>query len=163
VLIRDPQEDFTPQAWLSTTLAHTPEQRLPWCVRRWSREGTCEEARTPLGRGTPRQGHERALARTTPALLSRYAVIARTAHVLSEKGLTGVRSTAWSRKTRPPFSDAMALVRRQWWNHLHFSMSQQEAAMIKIPHELFERLIDAVCYAASLDKVELRYGQRRGK
>ena len=28
--------------------------------------------------------------------------------------------------------------------------------MIQLPRELFERFIDAVCYAASMDKVELR-------
>jgi len=42
----------------------------------------------------------------------------------------------------------MALVRQHVWNHLHFSMSPQETDMIKIPRELFERFIDAVCYAA---------------
>jgi hypothetical protein len=36
-----------------------------------------------------------------------------------------VRSTAWYHKTRPTFADALALVRRQLWDHLHFSMSQQ--------------------------------------
>jgi hypothetical protein len=35
VLIRDPQEDFKPQALLSTNLAYTPEQILLWFVRRW--------------------------------------------------------------------------------------------------------------------------------
>ena len=59
-----------------------------------------------------------------------------------------MRSTAWYRKMRPTFSDAMALVRRQLWDHLPFAMSQQETDMIKIPRELFERFIDAVCYAA---------------
>ena len=58
-----------------------------------------------------------------------------------------MRSTAWYRKTHPTFSDAMALVRRHVWDQLHFSMSQQETDMIKIPRALFERLIDAVCYA----------------
>lgn len=29
--------------------------------------------------------------------------------------------------------------------------------MIKIPRDLFERFLEAVCYAASLDKVELRF------
>ena len=42
----------------------------------------------------------------------------------------------------------MALVRRQLWDHLHFSMSHQETDMIQIPRALFERLMDAVCYAA---------------
>jgi hypothetical protein len=59
-----------------------------------------------------------------------------------------VRSTAWYRKTHPTFADAMALVRRQWWEHLHFSMSQQETEMLKIPRALFERCTEALCYAA---------------
>jgi DDE superfamily endonuclease len=148
VLIRDPQEDFKPQALLSTNLAYTPEQILPWFVRRWTMEVTFEEARAHLGMETQRQWNDRAIARTTPALLSLYSIVTLTAHLLIDKGATCVRSTAWYRKTRPTFSDALALVRRQLWDHLHFSMSQQETDMIKIPRALFERFIDAVCYAA---------------
>jgi hypothetical protein len=148
VLIRDPQEDFKPQALLSTNLAYTPEQILPWFVRRWTMEVTCEEARAHLGMETQRQWNDRAIARTTPALLSLSSIVTLTAHLLIDKGATCVRSMAWYRKTRPTFSDALALVRRQLWDHLHFSMSQQETDMIKIPRALFERFIDAVCYAA---------------
>jgi hypothetical protein len=148
VLIRDPQEDFKPQALLSTNLAYTPEQILPWFVRRWTMEVTFEEARAHLGMETQRQWNDRAIARTTPALLSLYSIVTLTAHLLIDKGVTWVRSTAWYRKTRPTFSDALALVRRQLWDHLHFSMSQQETDMIKIPRALFDRFIDAVCYAA---------------
>jgi len=148
VLIRDPQEDFKPQALLSTNLAYTPEQILPWFVRRWTMEVTFEEARAHLGMETQRQWNDRAIARTTPALLSLYSIVTLTAHLLIDKGATCVRSMAWYRKTRPTFSDALALVRRQLWDHLHFSMSQQETDMIKIPRALFERFIDAVCYAA---------------
>jgi DDE superfamily endonuclease len=148
VLIRDPQEDFKPQALLSTNLAYTPEQILPWFVRRWTMEVTFEEARAHLGMETQRQWNDRAIARTTPALLSLYSIVTLTAHLLIDKGATCVRSRAWYRKTRPTFSDALALVRRQLWDHLHFSMSQQETDMIKIPRALFERFIDAVCYAA---------------
>ena len=148
VLIRDPQEDFKPQALLSTNLVYTPEQILPWFVRRWTMEVTFEEARAHLGMETQRQWNDRAIARTTPALLSLYSIVTLTAHLLIDKGATRVRSTAWYRKTRPTFSDALALVRQQLWDHLLFSMSQQETDMIKIPRELFERLIDAVCYAA---------------
>ena len=148
VLIRDPQEDFKPQALLSTNLAYTPEQILPWFVRRWTMEVTFEEARAHLGMETQRQWNDRAIARTTPALLSRYSIGTLPAHLLIDKGATCVRSTAWYRKIRPTFSDALALVRQQLWDHLHFSMSQQETDMIKIPRALFERFIDAVCYAA---------------
>jgi DDE superfamily endonuclease len=148
VLIRDPQEDFKPQALLSTNLVYTPEQILPWFVRRWTMEVTFEEARAHLGMETQRQWNARAIARTTPALLSLYSIVTLTAHLLIDKGATCVRSTAWYRKTRPTFSDALALVRRQLWDHLYFSMSQQETDMIKIPRALFDRFIDAVCYAA---------------
>jgi DDE superfamily endonuclease len=148
VLIRDPHERFKPQALLSTDLEHTPEQMLTWFVRRWTMEVTFEEARAHLGMETQRQWNDRAIARTTPALLSLYAIITLTAHLLIEKGATCVRSTAWYRKTRPTFSDAMALVRRHLWDHLHFSMSQQETDMIKIPRVLLERFTEALCYAA---------------
>jgi hypothetical protein len=124
ILIRDPHARFKPQALLSTNLDYTPEQILPWFVRRWTMEVTFEEARAHLGMETQRQWNDRAIARTTPALLSLYSIITLNAHLLIEKGMTSVRSTAWYRKTRPTFSDAIALVRRQLWEHLHFSTSQ---------------------------------------
>jgi hypothetical protein len=148
VLIRDPQKCCKPQALLSTNLAHTPAQMLPWFVQRWTLEVTCEAARAHLGMETQRQGNDRAMARTTPALLSLDSIITLTAQLLIEKGATCVRSTAWSRQTRPTFADAIALVRRQLWDHLPFSTSPQETDMIKMPRALFERFIDAVCYAA---------------
>jgi hypothetical protein len=42
----------------------------------------------------------------------------------------------------------MALVRRQWWDHIHFSTSLQETDMIQMPRAWFERFMDAVCSAA---------------
>jgi DDE superfamily endonuclease len=148
VLIRDPHKRFKPQALLSTNLAHTPEQMLTWFVQRWTLEVTFEEARAHLGMETQRQWSDRAIARTTPALLSLYSIITLTTQLLIEKGVTCVRSTAWYHKTHPTFADAIALVRRQLWEHIHFSTSQQETEMIKIPRALFDRVIDTVCYAA---------------
>jgi hypothetical protein len=148
VLMRDPQARCKPQALLSTHLEHTCEQRLAWFVRRWTMEVTCEEARAHLGMETQRQWNDRAMARTTPALLSLDSIITLTAQLLMAKGVTCVRRTAWYRKTRPTFADAMALVRRQLWDHIHFTTSLQETDMIQIPREVFERCMDAVCYAA---------------
>jgi hypothetical protein len=148
VLIRDPQARFKPQALLSTNLEHTCAQMLAWFVRRWTMEVTWEEARAHLGMETQRQWNDQAIARTTPALLSLYSIITLTAHLLIEKGATCVRSTAWYGKTHPTFSDAIAWVRRQLWEHIHFSMSQQETDMIKIPRALLERFTEALCYAA---------------
>jgi hypothetical protein len=148
LLIRDPQKRFKAQALLSTNLAHTLEQMLTWFVQRWTLEGTFEEARAHLGMETQRHWSERAIARTTPALLSLYCIVTLTAQQLIDKGETCVRSTAWYSKTRPTFSDAIAWVRRHLWEHLHFSTSQQETEMIKIPRVLLERFMEALCYAA---------------
>jgi hypothetical protein len=148
VLIRDPQGRFKPQALLATRLEYTCEQILAWFVRRWTMEVTFEEARAHLGMETQRQWNERAIARATPALLSLYSIITLTAELLIAKGTVCVRSTAWYGKTRPTFADAIALVRRQLWDHIHFSTSLQETDMIQMPRELFERFMDAVCYAA---------------
>src|ERR687885_1349157 len=87
VLIRDPHKRFKPQALLSTHLEHTPAQMLPWFVRRWTMEVTFEEARAHLGMETQRQWNDRAIARTTPALLSLYAISTLTAHLLIAKGV----------------------------------------------------------------------------
>ena len=85
---------------------------------------------------TQRQWNARAIARTTPALVSLYSVITLTAHLLIEKVETWVRSTAWYGKTHPTFADAIAWVRRQLWDHIHVSTSQQETDMIQIPRAL---------------------------
>jgi hypothetical protein len=148
VLIRDPQEAFTPQALLSTNWAQTPAHILPWFVRRWTMEVTLEEARAHLGMETPRQGNDRAIARTTPAVLRLYSSIALTAHLLIQKGVTHVKSTAWYTKTHPTCSDAIAWVRRHVWHHIHVSTSQQETDVIQIPRVLLTHFTEALCYAA---------------
>ena len=147
VLIRDPNKCFEPQALLSPNLDHTPEQILPWFIRRWTMEVTLEEARAHLGMETQRQWNERAIARTTPALLSLSSIITLTAHQLLQKQSAIVRVTAWYAKIRPTFADAIAVVRRHLWDHMHFSTSQHETDMIKIPRVLFDRFMDVVCYA----------------
>jgi hypothetical protein len=147
-LMRDPQQAFDPQAWLSTPPAQTPAPIRPGCVRRWTLEVTVAEARAQLGLATQRQWHARAMARTTPARLCLYSISTLTAHRRIDQGATCVRRTAWSRNTHPTCSDAMALVRRHLWDHPHCSTSQHETDMIQIPRVVLERFTEALCYAA---------------
>jgi len=148
VLIRDPQDEFMPQALVTTHLTHTPEQLLEWFVRRWAMEVTFEEARAHLGLETQRQWHDLAIGRTTPAIFGLYSLVTLMAHALQETETRVLRTAAWYAKTRPTFSDALAVVRRELWSACHFSMSAFTGDMIKIPRSLFERLTDTVCYAA---------------
>ena len=148
VLVRDRLGKFEPQALLSTNIAHTPQEMLTWFVRRWAMEVSFEEARAHLGIETQRQWNELAIARTTPALFELYSLVSLMTEVLNTGEKKVARSEAWYVKVQPTFSDAIALVRRHLWGHSYFSMSEEKADVIKIPRSLFERLSDAVCYAA---------------
>jgi hypothetical protein len=148
VLIRAPQGEFKPQAWVTTQLEHAPAQLWEWFVRRWTMEVTLEEARAPLGMETQRQWNELAIRRTTPALVGLYSLVTLMAHVLLQAEARVVRTAAWSAKVRPTFSDALAVVRRELWSSCYFAMSESHPEVIKIPRSLFERLTDTVCYAA---------------
>ena len=150
VLIRDPQEKkFDTQALLCTDLDADPVRIISWFVRRWQMETTFQEVRQRLGFETQRHWSDLAIQRTAPALLGLFSVVALLAHRYTAKGEGVVRGAAWYDKTRPTFSDALALVRRQLWAQEEtFCGSAQENDMVKVPREFVERLTDAVCYAA---------------
>jgi hypothetical protein len=148
VLVRDPEEKFDSQAFLSTNLDVAPQQILAWFVRRWTVEVTFEEGRAHLGVETQRQWSEKAIARTTPALFALYSVVALLAAHLIEGQELSVRGAAWYSKESATFSDTIAMVRRYLWSHTYYSMSGKKAEMIKVPRSLLERLTDTLCYAA---------------
>jgi hypothetical protein len=150
VLIRDPEEEFETQALLCTDLHTDPQRIIGWFVRRWRMEATFQEVRQRLGFETQRQWSELAIRRTAPALLGLFSLVTLFAHQHMTKGADSARQTAWYRKLRPTFSDALAQVRRQLWaqEQATFRGSPQEVDAVKVPREFMERLTEAVCYAA---------------
>lgn len=148
VLVRDPLGEFKPQAFLCTDTAADPADILTWFVRRWATEVTFAEARRHLGVETQRQWADKAIARTTPALLGLYSVTALGADDLNRQRSLTVRSAGWYHKDKPTFSDAIATVRRQLWAEAALSMSPPDTDSAKVPRALFNRLADLVCYAA---------------
>ena len=76
LIVRDPTGAFRPQAFLCTDLDAAAEDILSWFVRRWTIEVTFAEVRRHLGVETQRQWSDKAIARTTPALLGLYALVA---------------------------------------------------------------------------------------
>ena len=66
---------YLPAAFFSTDLACAPVRIIEWFVLRWNVEVTFEESRRHLGVETQRQWSERAIARTTPALLELFSFI----------------------------------------------------------------------------------------
>ena len=145
LLVKDPEERFTPQAFLSTDRTLTPQQMLSFFIQRWQVETTFEEARAHLGMETQRQWNDQAIARTTPLVLALFAIVALLAHTLIGKPICRVRQSAWYRKTKPTFSDALAWVRKHIWQH--FSMSTPQPDRQKLKPGIIDRLMELVCYA----------------
>jgi len=148
VLVRDPEGQLDPQAFLCTLLEADPVQVLQWFVRRWQVEVTFQEARAHLGMETQRQWSDRAIARTTPILLAFYSLVTWLAHCLFGSTALSTRTAAWYRKPHPTFSDTIAWVRRHLWASPHFSMSAENQDSVKLPQALYQRLTEALCYAA---------------
>jgi hypothetical protein len=147
VLIRDQLGKFKPQALLCTDLQIKPLQIIEWFVMRWQLEVTFEEVRAHLGVETQRQWSDRAIARTTPALLGLFSLVTLLAHRSTRHGKLPVRQAAWYSKRLPTFSDALALVRHQLWHSTTFHLSLPGTDMVKVPRLLLNRYADALCYA----------------
>ncbi len=103
--------------------AATPAQILGWFVQRWQVEVTLEEVRRHLGVEPQRQWSDRAIRRTTPALLGLFSLVTLLAHERMTDHATAVRQAAWYRNERPTFANALALVRRELWHHEGFQTS----------------------------------------
>jgi hypothetical protein len=88
------------------------------------------------------------VARTTPILFGLYAIVALIAAQLIGNQQAPVRMAAWYPKQQTPLSDTIALVRRSLWNADHFAISGARPEIVKIPRSLFDRVTDALCYAA---------------
>ena len=117
-------------------------------MRRWATEVTFAEARRHLGVETQRQWSDTAIARTTPALLGLYALVALWADEINRAQTIVARSAGWYQKERITFSDALAAVRRQLWAEAALSTSPPGRDALKVPRLIFNRLADLACYAA---------------
>jgi DDE superfamily endonuclease len=146
VLIRDPKSKFKSQALLCTDLTARPEQVLKWFVMRWQTEVTFHEVRDHLGVETQRQWSDWAIARTTPALLGLFSLVTLLANVHAHKGKIPIRQDAWYYKLLPTFSDALALVRQEVWQHRYFLLSQKRLDVRKVHPEAFSYLCNTAFY-----------------
>jgi hypothetical protein len=147
VLLRDPDGKLAPVALLSTDLELSAQQIVSYFVRRWAIEVTWEEARVHLGLETQRQWSDKAIERTTPVLLGLFSIITLLANGLQQAGKLQVATTAWYKKEKPTFSDAIAAVRRLFWKQINFSTSVKKQEMAKIPKPLLKHFRQVLAYA----------------
>jgi hypothetical protein len=147
LLVRDPTGEFQPQAFLATDLNARPSDILAWFVSRWQVEVTFEETRTHLGVETQRQWSDKAILRTTPVLLGMFSIVTLWAHDLSKSRKLKPKTAAWYPKAVLTFSDAIAAVRREIWDHQISFMSRPHRDTIEIPRHIWDRMTNALAHA----------------
>jgi len=148
VLIRDPLASFDSLALLCTDPKQLPQQILALFVQRWQVEVTFHEIRAHVGFETQRQWSDLAIARTSPILLGLFSLITLLAHSLASDEKLPLARASWYRKSLPTFADAIALVRQRYWSCIDIFASPPNTEFVKIPAPLFNRLADALCWAA---------------
>jgi hypothetical protein len=128
------------EAWCGTDPEATPVEILPWVVRRWSVEVTCDAARAHLGFETQRQWSDHAITRTTPVLWGLFARVTLRALRLSQSRPIPVPTTAWDHTGAPTLADCLAWVRQHLWRARDFVKSTPEAACMPCPREMRDLL-----------------------
>ncbi len=148
VLVRDCKNEFRPQAFLCTDLTADPLDILRWFVRRWCTEVTFAEVRRHLGVETQRQWSDQAIARTTPALLGLFSLVALWANQHCAAQITSPRQASWYSKPLPTFTDALAAVRRTLWQSMISNTSPNASDTVKMPRAVLNHLTELACYPA---------------
>src|SRR3712207_9054005 len=82
---------------------------------------------------TQRQWSGHAIARTTPALLGLYSLVALWADELQRGSAILPRAATWYAKRAATFSDALAAVRRAVWAHEALRASASDGEAGKVP------------------------------
>ena len=148
LLVRDPTGELEPQAFLATDLDAHPRDILAWFVRRWQVEVTFEEVRAHLGVETQRQWSDKAIMRSTPALMALFSIVTLWTHDLAKAQKLKPRTAAWYPKSTLTFSDAIAAVRREIWAHQISCGSRPSRDRIEIPRNIWQRMQNALAHAA---------------
>jgi hypothetical protein len=146
ILVRDPDGKRDPQAFFSTDITLAPADIIALYVRRWQIEVTFAETRAHLGVETQRQWTDKAIARTTPALLGFYSLVSLWACDLLTSTSTPY-AAAWYRKTSLTFSDAIGAVRLQIWVGDIDQHSPPHRQPLNIPKARVIRMVQALCFA----------------
>ena len=115
VLVRDPEGEKEPQAFLCTDLEADPLEHPALVRPALALETTFEEARRHLGVETQRQWSDLAILRTTPALFGLFSLVTLWATRLAAERSILPDCVCWYPKHYATFSDALAAVRSRLW------------------------------------------------
>ena len=160
VLLVDPDGKCRPEAFFSTDTQLTPIQMVEYFVLRWGVEVTFQESRRHLGVETQRQWTDKAIARSTPALMGLFSIVCLMALKLISTGKELMpQTTAWYQKQDVTFSDVLTFVRRYIWADKYVK-STYNTGYVLFPAQKWEAILDLLATAAQNAKVEHQIRQQ---
>ena len=146
--VHDIQGTHRDEYFYTTDTSLSAEQIASWFTARWPIETTFQEVRTHLGFETPRQYVAKSVLRTAPCLLGLFSVVCLifAEHTLHHR--LRVRRTQWYVKAEPTFSDAIAAVRRLFWQKTIFEKAPYNKGFEKLSPKFRNLLLDYLSQAA---------------
>jgi len=148
VFVREVQGTHRDEYFYTTDPLLTGTQIVSWFTARWPIETTFQEIRAHLGFETTRQRVAKSVLRTAPCWLGLFSVICLiyAEHVKSHP--RGIRRTLWYVKDEPTFSDAMATVRRLFWQQILLQQPSYRNGFQKLSPKIRTWMLDQLCQAA---------------
>jgi hypothetical protein len=148
VFSHDIQGTHRDEYFYSTAPALEATTIISWFTARWPIETTFQELRAQLGLETTRQRTENSITRTAPCLFGLFSLVSLiyAEHLRSHKPRPDC--TDWYVKNAPTFADAIATVRRLFWEKTVFQQSSHKDAFAKVPARLRNLLLDSLTRAA---------------
>jgi hypothetical protein len=148
VFVHDLQGTHRDEYFYTTDTSLRPEQIISWFTARWPIETTFQEVRAHLGFETTRQRVANSVLRTGPCLLGLFSLVSLVFAEHVRRHRVHPMATEWYEKSELTFSDAIATVRRLFWEHSVFEKPADHDAFEKLPARLRCLLLDQLSRAA---------------
>lgn len=132
----------------STDPTLDPAQIVSWFTSRWPIETTFQEVRAQVGFESTRQRTEDAVLRSGPSLLGLFSLVCLIFAEYRKDHSPRPAQSDWYSKSEPTFGDAIATVRRLFWQTTIFPQVGPREAFEKIPSQLRNLLLDYLSRAA---------------
>jgi len=148
VFVRDVQGTHRDEYFYTTDTTLDAEQIISWFTARWPIETTFQEVRAHLGFETPRQHVAPSVLRTAPCLLGLFSVICLLFAEHNRNHRIRINQRPCYVKTEPTFSDAIAAVRRLFWEKTIFQTGPCHDSFQKLSPKFRGLLLDYLSRAA---------------
>ncbi len=147
VFVHDLTGTHRDEYFYTTDTTLPPDRMVSLYTGRWSIEVTFQEVRQHLGFATPRNWSAQSVLRTAPCLLGLFSLVSLIFHRLWLQHRIAPHRDPWYARKGVTFSDAIAAVRRMYWNEV-LAKPCKHAGVTKLSRQLHFTLLDQLCRAA---------------